>query len=288
MTFSEFKLRLWQLGSSDTPLIEIENYIKLWYDKVFMPTVLINVGYVVRCSLNNSGEIFKNVSRCSYPPDFILDRIKIQRCNYPGQQVFYCSMYTDTDFASTSLTTILETTFEHIKEEEINRLYVTMSRWELQRQLKFWALPFCKISCEKNRDMEQIRKDAFTYIKSNVENWEDTIRSLEFISELYADTKEKIIAYRITAAFYNYLLKRNPGQSSEFDGLIYPSANTEGAGVNIVLKKELVDSKVLVPSHVVMYAIQRIPNNAKNLIGSPVSDTCLPDINGNISFKYIS
>lgn len=73
----------------------IQNFINklLLYKPI--PTIVFKFSFVVRCSPNNIGlgEVFQNVSRCSYNPK--IDYIPLQRCNYPKQQVFYAAVTSD-------------------------------------------------------------------------------------------------------------------------------------------------------------------------------------------------
>jgi hypothetical protein len=112
--------------------------------------------FVVRASINNPSEVFNKISRCSYPPDCLRDKIKIQRANYPGQQVFYCTVPLRDGFAGSQATCVLETAAEYIEDENLDRFYLTISRWDCKRPLNLWVLPFCKEACENNAEWEEI------------------------------------------------------------------------------------------------------------------------------------
>jgi hypothetical protein len=71
------------------------------------------------------------------------------------------------------------------------------------------------------------------------------------------------------------------------DGLIYPAANSEAEGMNIVLRKELVDENLLWCDLVVMYSMQRNPSNRKQIVFSEASNSCIPDAAGNLKFNAI-
>ncbi len=154
MNVSEFKKELLFLAENDSvELKELENFISDFFIHKSLPHLESRNSFVVRCSINNSGEVFNNVSRCSYPPKNGKVKIKIQRANYPDQQVFYCTMPTDTKFASASSTAIVETAWQYIEDIKINRNYATLSRWDTSRPLNLWVLPFSEISCKKNNDI---------------------------------------------------------------------------------------------------------------------------------------
>ena len=110
---------------------KIQDLITYFYEDKGAIMFPCNNKYVVRASLNKDNEIFSDVQRCSYRPD--IKSIPLLRSNYPKQQVFYCSMYSDTDLANTTLTCLLETVKETI-DNNIDRKYITLSRWEALHQ----------------------------------------------------------------------------------------------------------------------------------------------------------
>src|SRR6266568_1782058 len=103
MNFNDFKNLLHQLAQKEeNNLREIQALITKYFKNKAISHLESIQQFVVRCSLNKPGEVFRNISRCSYNPN--IKNIPLQRCNYSEQQVFYCSMPTDTDFATASLT----------------------------------------------------------------------------------------------------------------------------------------------------------------------------------------
>lgn len=120
-------------------LTEIQSLIMSYYENIGLIQFNTRNSYIVRASSNNGDEIFENIKRCSYNP-FTKD-IPLQRCNYPRQQVFYCSIYSDTDNASTSMTCLMETAKENI-DKDVKRKYFTLSRWEVTRPLNLFNTAF--------------------------------------------------------------------------------------------------------------------------------------------------
>ncbi len=78
------------------------------------------------------------------------------------------------------------------------------------------------------RDFGQSNSEAVQY-------WKD---SLEYISDALCELDNKKTWYRISSAFFNYTMRFAKDQNKNIDGMMYPSANTQGAGLNVVLKKE--------------------------------------------------
>ncbi len=285
MAFTDFKNCILSLAEDERiELREIQAFITRYFKNKAIPHLQSLQTFVVRCSMNNPGEVFKHISRCSYNPN--VDDIKLQRCNFPKQQVFYSSMYSDTDSASTSLTCVVETAWEHIEDLTVSRTYCTLSRWRNIRPLNLWVLPFSEVSAAKNRDMKRIKETMNKFIREK-NNYSELRKSLEFMSEVFSERKNKLLYYRISSSFYNSLLYFEKFMSQNYDGLIYPSANTEGAGINLVLKKDLVDNKILFGEVAVMYSIQRLPDNLKHLNIGPASNETLVDENGGLNFTKI-
>jgi hypothetical protein len=259
---------------------EIQDLITYFYGDKGTIMLPCDNKFVVRASLNNDNKIFTNVQRCSYPPDY--KRISLQRCNYRGQQVFYCSMYSDTDFTDTSLTCLIETAKETL-DNNIDRKYITLSRWELVRPLNLWVLPFCDVSCNKNRDFKKYRDEAIDEI-NQYKNSQEVIKSLEYMSNVFCQSRNKNLYYKISSAYFNSLLLYEKINGFFCDGLAYPSANTEGAGINVVLKKEVIVSKIIYCSSATMYLMERNHSRWNDISWFPASDTAFVKQDGNFSF----
>lgn len=286
MTFIEFKEKVWALAKEETTdLLIIQDVITSYFKNKYLPNLESLQKFVVRCSMNQPGEVFQNISRCSFNPN--PETIKLQRCNYPHQQVFYCSMYSDTDYASTSLTCIVETAWEHIEDLSSARSYCTLSRWQCKRPLRLWVLPFSDKCCTKNRDLKNIRDNMKKILMDQPHYTDDMFLALEFITDAFCERDNKQHLYKISSAFYNTLCFFEKQINQKMDGLLYPSANTEGAGINIVLKKDLINDKTLYCDVCMMYSISRDPSNPKNLSAYPSSNESWADALGNLHFTTI-
>lgn len=284
MTFVEFKNKIEKLTALDVDnLRKIQALITYFFKNKPIPYLNCTHEFVVRASKNNSGEVFTNASRCSYNP--FPKTIPIQRCNYPGQQIFYCSLYSETENASTSMTCLAETGWEYIEDFKLSTCIFTLSRWTLKRPLKLFVLPFSKISCEKNGDFKRIKENIESDINSKFEDTSDMMESLEYISDVFCKREEKSKYYKISAAFFNSLIFYQTYNKISYDGLLYPSANTEGAGINLALYKELIDQNILKCDVVTMYMMNRDPFNAKHLVALPISNNSLVGTNGNLYFR---
>lgn len=114
------------------------------------------------------------------------------------------------------------------------------------------------------------------------QNSQQIIKSLEYMSNVFCESKNKNYYYKISAAYFNTLLFFQKTKVLEFDGLVYPSANTEASGMNVVLKKELVNEKIIYCLNATMYLIKRNPYNSDEISFMPASNTTLVKENGNL------
>lgn len=70
--------------------------------------------------------------------------------------------------------------------------------------------------------------------------------------------------------------------------MLYSSANTLSHGLNIVLRKEVIDDQSLVCDYLQMYDFKRDTSNLKDITFDIISEGVIPDANGNFSFKMKS
>lgn len=87
MKFNGFRNRLEELAwKNENNQHQIQALITKYYKYKVIPRFVSIQKFVVRCSSNKHGEIFRNIARCSYNPNS--ETIPLQSCNYPKQQVF--------------------------------------------------------------------------------------------------------------------------------------------------------------------------------------------------------
>lgn len=283
MTFVEFKNKIETLAGLDVDnLRKIQALITYFFKNKPIPYLNCTHESVVRASKNRPGEVFTTTSRCSYSP--FPKTMPIQRCNYPEQQIFYCSLYSNTEQASTSMTCLVETGWEYIEDFKLASCNFTLSRWRLKRPLKLFVLPFSKISCEKNEDFKRIKENIEADIKLKFEVTDEIMECLEYISDVFCKREEKSKYYKISASFFNSLIFYQRYNKISYDGLLYPSANTDGAGINLALYKELIDEKILECDVATMYMMNRDPSNVKHLLAVPISNDSWVTSSGNLYF----
>jgi len=287
---AQFKKEVLEIaGDLQSTQEELEVFIYGFFLHKPIPIVLSSYSHYVRCSLNHSGEVFTNTARCSYNPN--ATSVGLMRCNYPGQQVFYAAVPASSK-VTPSMTAMLETTMEHVKDHDVKKHRLTLSRWVPNRKLNLFIFPFSKESVARNDDLK-IANDHFNQILLNTfgSGQMDAIQyfrdSLEFMSDVFTKGEDKQVYYRISSAFYNCIMKFAVNKGMSIDGMLYSSANTLSAGLSIVLKKELIDDGTLTCDYVHMYELQRSPSDPKDITFDVVSDGAVPDMDGNFTFGKI-
>lgn len=285
INFTQFKNQVETLAKKPgNNFREIQSVITRYFRKFGVCIWDCSNLFVVRASKNDVGKVFENKERCSYNP--LKEKIELQRCNYPQQQAFYCSMYTKAYNSSTTFTCIMETAIAEMKNVRFNLAYYTISRWNLMRPLKLWVLPFSKLSHQKNEDFRLIATTLKKALEKHSKR-DEILTAFKYMSEVFCKRNNKKIYYKISSAFFNYLLFLDKIKVSECDGLAYPSANTERAGINVALKKELIDNQTLNCVAGTTYSLKRKIKGNKSFIIEPCSNTCFPDVNGEFSFEII-
>lgn len=300
------------ISMAESPSVSPKD-IQNFFDKflVLHPQPILNITspFLVRCGINDNSPnaksedvVFQNKSRCSYPPE---SRVKLQRCNYDNQSLFYAALpCIDPNAPRAELVAILETGFDIFRDKEINNYYFTVSKWNIKSALSLVVLPFSTIAFNKNSDYrstnEQFKKHLKAITSTN-EDYEYWFSFLTFMSDVFCQIREKEKYYKISSAFFNSIIKlcnnggkifiENEGRQElnyyQIDGIMYPSANTEASGINICLKKEVIDNSKVEMELAVMYKMNRDKNSFKSLTLVPASSIAIPDELGNLCFKSI-
>lgn len=308
LSINQVKAILLSMAEDDsvTPLL-IQTFFEKFLVRKPLLILSFNYPFLARCSPNDysvnaksTDAVFKNVSRCSYNPNN--NSIKLQRCNYEKQQVFYGSVPAKAKQVSADMTALLEVSLDYVKNKNINRWYFTLSRWKVNRPLNMVVLPFSKRSHSRNEDFKAMNKEFNRILKQSTEGDKELYfyfkDFLEFISNVFCKRGKKNCYYKISSAYFNAMLEIIEKQRLTFinykptgkyiiDGIIYPSANTKAEGMNVCLRKELVDDSSIKCDMAVMSAMQRDASNFKHITFPNVSNESIPDENGDLHFNRI-
>lgn len=248
----------------------------------------LDIPFIVRTSVLEPNEYCKHISGCSFNPD--CTKIPLQRCNYEKQQVFYGTipggMQNLSDAAQSAF---LETCFDRIKKDSLfSERFVVATRWNLKNSPHLWSLPFNEGSAELNQHFKFLYANYDNILKESSLNeveYNQNKAKARFISALFCTNENKKLVYRVTSTFFNELrVIVNSLLLEKIDGLIYPSSNTKGEGMNIALVKDFITEENIECSHAVLYAYKRDPKNPKSISFEPL-ECYTPNKDGKIEFK---
>lgn len=282
---NDFREKLLFFGSDNcVSVYEIETFLRNFLIGKPLPVVDIAYQYYTRCSLNEPNEIFNAVKRCSFNPN--LDSIKLQRCNYDRQQVFYCTVPISVSVKAHA-TAIMEVSREHIAKNFAEFYFVTLSRWVTSRVLNVYFFPDFQ-NLETTRISLEIEKNMRNIESFNQEEIDYFIGLFNVFSEIFSMDINKDIWYRISAAFYNCIIRLGKEQGVDIDGIVYSSANTGKIGTNMVLNKDLIIDGTLICDCVQMWIAKRDLIKESEFWIHPASDKVKPKFNENFKLNIYS
>lgn len=174
--------------------------------------------HVYRARRNIKKEVFKEItdisSHCN-PKDII----KYGRCNIPGQSTFYG--------AENRPTSNMEVINKEILDNS-EYIILTNGRWKIKKRIRMGILVHGKDVIKVNPYIKQKYDEFQAFLNEGYPQQQNIInRLLQFISDYFSRPFDESVdnEYKLSAAFYNYILKR-------CDGLIYPSVKIIYEGLN--------------------------------------------------------
>jgi len=291
ISFDIYKERFERLLSDNTfSDLEFDSRVEdLIYQVPIGAMQLNHTPFLIRTSLLDKDETCSNISRCSYVPDFIKYKIPLQRCNLDRQQVFYASIPGGmTNFSDGAQPSLMETMAQRIVDDPtFDGRHAVASRWQIKRHPIFWFLPHYIGSIKSNENFKFLFNHMDSFLRENSasnDHFQNFTEKLNYLSELFCSNDKKERIYKVTANYFNKVMDSFRPFNNVYDALIYPSANTKGEGMNIVLTKEYVDNKNIFCDIVVLYTINRNPSDFKNISFMPFAQA-IPDEFGNLEFK---
>ncbi|MEN5195541.1 hypothetical protein [Sphingobacterium faecium] len=164
------------------------------------------------------------------------------RAHCVGDMIFYGSINPDDlkvrDYFNAPLEVL------HINKEEIGRKYFVISSWVLQRDIIVASigttLPHAKLFQEKRGRTIKSFKGLDENFRSEALKFDDFICA-EFSKVIKDDDLDHY--YKFSATYSKFILEHG------IDGILYPSVASNGGGINVAIRKELIDSQVLIPEH---------------------------------------
>lgn len=264
--FKEHLLNL-ALDKSVT-VFEIETFLYFFFKDKPLPISKIAFANYCRCSINQPKEMFTTVGRCSYNPD--VKKINLQRCNYPGQQVFYASVPLKAKVKAHQ-TAILEVSLSHLLDTCEKYYFLTLSEWITERELNIFYFPDVELggAVTDKPDYQKLLYEHPHIIDKDVPF---ILEVFQFFNDILCRLDNKEAYYRISSAFYNCIMRLAKDSQMLIDGMVYSSSNSKKLGTNIVLNKQVIDDGIL-KCHLVQMAIaERNPHDSKDIWFHKASD----------------
>ncbi len=198
--------------------------------------------FIERARINYDGEVFKKFEEISYNSK---SSNNFKRCTIPGKVVFYGTLPTpEIEIvrlpAVTETTEILENLTGEILEERM-----TVVRWQVKSDLRCVAVIGIEEFLEHNSNLVNTRKSLFEFIENHPipKEVNTTFKINEFLGHEFGKKVKdnESYNYKISAIFSDFVFEQG------FDGIIYPAVSLGGAGINIALRKEVIDNGYIVP-----------------------------------------
>jgi hypothetical protein len=214
-----------------------------------IPSTILKGSKIIRSNLNGEKQFHESVSRLSYPPT---QYARTDRASLEGKPMFYGCVFTSAakENALPRIFSALETTDILRDYEATGRTFTTQSLWLPDRDLHLFSFPFSK---NYARPCEEVSFQRKVWDEQLKKYWSDEyVIFSEYIGDLLAEENHSCL-YDITANTIDFILNKSTA-ASDLDGIIYPSVWGQGQGMNICLRKEVVDESV----HFQMASVQYI------------------------------
>ena len=191
---------------------------------------------IIRVRINNSSNCFDDIGELSYPPS---DKSRLMRASLPGHPMFYGSIYSKTsnpDGAFPRITALYETS-EELRDPHFSGIQiVTFSKWRLNSTISVFALPISNNYREFTYDAINLQRNWDSLFKPNIDVGKGTFS--EFVGDLMAEKGSNSI-YEVTANFICFILDND---EVGYQGIVYPTQQLDGKGLNIALTPSTVDA----------------------------------------------
>lgn len=226
------------LNLKNTPSLVIEKQLEPLLE-FQLPIIKINKGSIaVRTRIIEKNEaIFTKISEISYRTKNV-EKIGKGRCNDDGEPVFYCSL--ETERLKPIQTNILEI-FPRFDDETIAPIIQTISgKSQFQCDCYF---PFIG-GFKNNPNLCNAGHDRFNFLDKLYKEYDsEYIECFKIVDEFLCNEFSKKVKneyeYKISATYSKMI------HAKDRIGIVYPSVNSNQAGLNIAIYKESVDLGII-------------------------------------------
>lgn len=228
-------------------------------DIALMPIKLFANQKILRTRKNEDG-VFGYIHELSYPPK---EYARTDRASIEGKPMFYASIFTkevEKSHAYPRIISALETIPLLRAKGTSGQNLITQSVWMIDEEVHVYSFPLSsqyKRACSEiymlNSDWDKVLKNEYS---------EDSIEFFSFIGDLMAKPNESCL-YEITATCIDFILEHY-----NFDGVLYPSVQAEGQGMNICIKPDVVDSKISFAGAATEVIVRNGDNSQIHILGN--------------------
>lgn len=208
----------------------------------------------------NEDVFFGYIHELSYPPK---EYARTDRASIEGKPMFYASIFTkevEKSHAYPRIISALETIPLLRAKGTSGQNLITQSVWMIDEEVHAYSFPLSsqyKRACSEinmlNSDWDKVLKNEYS---------EDSIEFFSFIGDLMAKPNESCL-YEITATTIDFILEH-----FDFDGVLYPSVQAEGQGMNICIKPDVVDSKISFAGAATEVIVRNGDNSQIHILGN--------------------
>ena len=208
----------------------------------------------------NEDDVFGYIHELSYPPK---EYARTDRASIEGKPMFYASIFTkevEKSHAYPRIISALETIPLLRAQGTSGQNLITQSVWMIDEEVHVYSFPLSsqyKRACSEinmlNSDWDKVLKNEYS---------EDSIEFFSFIGDLMAKPNESCL-YEITATSIDFILEH-----FDFDGVLYPSVQAEGQGMNICIKPDVVDCKISFAGAATEVIIRNGDNSQIHILGN--------------------
>lgn len=208
----------------------------------------------------NEDDVFGYIHELSYPPK---EYARTDRASIEGKPMFYASIFTkevEKSHAYPRIISALETIPLLRAKGTSGQNLITQSVWMIDEEVHVYSFPLSsqyKRACSEiymlNSDWDKVLKNEYS---------EDSIEFFSFIGDLMAKPNESCL-YEITATCIDFILEHY-----NFDGVLYPSVQAEGQGMNICIKPDVVDSKISFAGAATEVIVRNGDNSQIHILGN--------------------
>lgn len=228
-------------------------------DIALIPIKLFVHQKILRTRKNEDG-FFGYIHELSYPPK---EYARTDRASIEGKPMFYASIFTkevEKSHAYPRIISALETIPLLRAKGTSGQNLITQSVWMIDEEVHVYSFPLSSQYKRACSEINMLNSDCKKVLKN--EYSEDSIEFFSFIGDLMARPNESCL-YEITATCIDFVLEH-----FDFDGVLYPSVQAEGQGMNICIKPDVVDSKISFAGAATEVIVRNGDNSQIHILGN--------------------